>query len=56
MYTNILVAKPERKKPFGRPRRTWKDNIRIDLKEVRTVGNGFMWFGMGTGGALLLTR
>jgi hypothetical protein len=29
----ILVGKPEGKRPLGRPRRTWKNNIRIDLIE-----------------------
>jgi hypothetical protein len=28
---NILVVKPERKKPLGRPRHRWEDNIRTDL-------------------------
>jgi hypothetical protein len=32
---NILVRKPEGKSPLGRPRRRWKDNIRMDLREVR---------------------
>jgi hypothetical protein len=31
----ILVGKPERKIPLGRPRRKWEDNIRMDLKEIR---------------------
>jgi hypothetical protein len=29
------VEKPEGKRPLGRSRRRWKDNIRMDLKEVR---------------------
>ena len=29
-----LVGKPEGKRPLGRPRRTWEDNIRMDLREV----------------------
>jgi hypothetical protein len=32
-YT-LLVGKPERKKPLGRPRRRWVDNIRMDHVEV----------------------
>jgi len=28
----VLVGKPEGKRPLGRPRRKWKDNIKIDLK------------------------
>jgi hypothetical protein len=30
----ILVGKPERKRPVGRPRRRWEDNIRMDLREI----------------------
>jgi hypothetical protein len=29
----ILVGKPERKRPLGRPRRRWVDNIKKDLRE-----------------------
>ena len=29
-----LVGKPEGKRPLGRPRRIWEDNIKIDLQEV----------------------
>jgi hypothetical protein len=31
----LLVGKPEGKRPLGRPRRRWVDNIRMDLGEVR---------------------
>jgi hypothetical protein len=30
----LLVEKPEKKRPLGRPRRKWVDNIRMDLGEV----------------------
>jgi len=30
----ILVGKPEGKRPLGRPRRRWVDNIRTDIQEV----------------------
>jgi len=30
----VLVEKPEENRPLGRPRRKWKDNIKIDLQEV----------------------
>jgi hypothetical protein len=30
----LLVGKPEGKKPLGRPRRRWIDNIKIDLLEI----------------------
>jgi len=36
----VLVGKPERKKPLGRPRRRWEDNIKMDLGEV---GGGGDW-------------
>ncbi|KAJ4442482.1 hypothetical protein ANN_04068 [Periplaneta americana] len=31
----VLVGKPEGKRPLGRPRRRWEDNIKMDLREVR---------------------
>jgi len=34
----VLVEKPEGKRPLGRPRRRWEDNIKMDLQEV---GGGF---------------
>jgi hypothetical protein len=30
----ILVGKPEEKRPLGRPRRRWVDNIKMDLREI----------------------
>ena len=30
----VLVGKPEGKRPLGRPRRRWKDNIKMDLQEL----------------------
>jgi hypothetical protein len=30
----VLVGKPEGKRPVGRPRLRWEDNIRMDLQEV----------------------
>jgi hypothetical protein len=37
VYT-VLVEKPERKRPLGRPRRRGEDNIMIDLQEVGCGG------------------
>jgi hypothetical protein len=31
----LLVGKPEGRKPLGRPRRRWMDNIKMDLLEIR---------------------
>jgi len=40
----VLLGKPEGKRPLGRPRRSWVDNIRKDLQEV---GCGYMdWIGL----------
>jgi len=30
----ILVGKPEGKRPLGRPRHRWEDNIKVDIQEV----------------------
>jgi len=30
----VLMGKPEGKRPFGRPRSRWEDNIKMDLQEV----------------------
>ena len=37
MY-GVLVGKPEGKRPLGRPRRRWEDNIKMDLQEVGCGG------------------
>ena len=37
MY-RVLVGKPEGKRPLGRPRRRWEDNINMDLQEVGCEG------------------
>jgi hypothetical protein len=40
----VLVGKPEGKRPLGRPRHRWEDNIRLDLQEV---GFGSLdWIGL----------
>ena len=33
----VLVGKPEGKRPLGRPRRRWEDNIKMDFQEVGGV-------------------
>jgi hypothetical protein len=38
----ILVGKPEGKRPLRRPRHTWEDNIKINLKEIGC--KGVDWF------------
>jgi hypothetical protein len=40
----VLVGKPERKRPLGRPRHRWEDNVRMDLQEL---GRGCVdWIGL----------
>jgi hypothetical protein len=41
------VGKPEGKRPLGRPRRRWDDNIKMDLKEV--VCEGMDWIELTQG-------
>jgi hypothetical protein len=40
----ILVGKLEGKRPLGRPRRRWEDNIKMDLREIGW--GGMYWIGM----------
>jgi hypothetical protein len=50
----ILAGKPEGKRPLGRPRRRWVDNIKVDLREIgRMVWAGSIWLRIGTSGGLL---
>jgi hypothetical protein len=43
----ILVRKPVEKRPLGRPRRMWLDNINMDLRERGWGGNGLDLSGSG---------
>ena len=50
----VLVGKPEGKRPLGRPRRRWDDNIKMDLEKWEgVVGTGLGWLRVGTGGGRL---
>jgi hypothetical protein len=40
----ILVGRPEGRRPLGRSRRRWEDNIKLDLREI-----GFGVWGLGFG-------
>jgi hypothetical protein len=37
---NILVGRPEWRRPLGRPKRRWEDNIKMDLGEIGFLGCG----------------
>jgi hypothetical protein len=52
----ILIGKAERKRPLGRPRRKWEDNIKMHFRETGWGGGvltGFVWFRIMTTGGLL---
>jgi hypothetical protein len=52
----MLVRKPEGKRPRGKARRRWVNNIKIDLREIGWYGMeciGLIWLRIGTSGGLL---
>jgi hypothetical protein len=50
----ISVGKPEGKRPLGRPRPMWVDNIKIDFKDIDgMVWTGLIWLRIGTSKRLL---
>jgi hypothetical protein len=50
----VLVGKPEGKRPMGRPRYRWEDNVKMDLQEVGgSFGDWMKWLRIGTGGGHL---
>ena len=50
----ILVGKPEGKRPLGKPKRRWEDNIKMNLQEVGCEGMDWVEFiRIGTGGGHL---
>jgi hypothetical protein len=50
----VLVGKPEEKKPLGRPKRRWEDNVQMDFQKVGCgIWTGSSWLTIGTGGGHL---
>jgi len=50
----VLLGKPEGRRPLGRPRRRWVDNIRMDLRRWDVgIWTGLGWPRIGTGGGRL---
>jgi hypothetical protein len=49
----VLVGTPEEKRPLGRPRRRWQDNIKIFRKWDVGAWTGSSWRKIGTGGGHL---
>jgi hypothetical protein len=51
MCLQVLVGRPKGKRPLGRPRRRWEDNIKVDLREtaidganwIRLAQDGVQW-------------
>jgi hypothetical protein len=39
----VLIGRPEGKRPLGRPRHRWEDNIKMDLGEVEIYGENWIW-------------
>jgi hypothetical protein len=39
----VLVGRPEGKRPLGRPRRRWEDNIKTDLRDKEIDGVNWIW-------------
>jgi len=53
----VLAGKPERKRPLGRSRRRWEDNIKMDLQEVGWgMRTSLIWLRRGTVRGILQTR
>jgi hypothetical protein len=51
---SVLFGRPVVKRPLGRPRRRWEDNIKLDLREMGSMGqNGFGWLRIEFNGGLL---
>jgi hypothetical protein len=47
----VMVGKPEGKRPLGRPRHRWEDNIKMDIQAVDVgVWTGWSWLRIGSGG------
>ena len=50
----VLVSTPEGRRPFGRARGRWKDDIKMNIQEVGCGAcTGLIWLRMGTCGGLL---
>jgi hypothetical protein len=50
----VLVGRSEGKRPLGRPRLRWEDNIKMDLREIGIDGaNWIHWLRIGSSGGLL---
>ena len=46
----VLVGRSEVKRPLGRPKRGWEDNITMDIPEMEWGGMDWIWLRIGTDG------
>jgi len=50
----VLVRRPEGRRPLGRPRLRWEDNIKVDLQKVGSgARTGLIWVRIGADGGHL---
>jgi hypothetical protein len=50
----VLVVRPESKRPLGRPRSKWEDDVKMGLREIGIDGRTeFGWLRIGSSGGLL---
>ena len=49
----VLLGKPDGKRPLGRPRRRWEDNIKMDIREEGGVETGWSWLRIWSDGGHL---
>jgi hypothetical protein len=49
----VSVGRPEGKRPLGRPKSRWEDNIKLGLRELESMGRiGFSWLRIESSGGL----
>jgi hypothetical protein len=39
----VLVGRPGGKRPLGRSKRSWDDNLKMDIREIGTDGSNWIW-------------
>jgi hypothetical protein len=49
----VLFRRPKGKRPLGRLRCSWEDNIKMDVREIRIGGVNWIWLRIGSSGGFL---
>jgi hypothetical protein len=52
----VLMGKPEGRRPLGRERSRWEDNIKMDLEKWEGAWTGSIWLRIGTSGGFFRVR